>query len=117
MYAIYLEELKTAGKKGIIPSHVKKKHFNHPGIEFPLIQLLEKVEDLRQPSIFFRYSLTSILFMTLIGLMCGATDWPKIAVIAEGFTSWLANYIDMSSGVPYERTFKDIMNSLNPRAL
>lgn len=106
-----------AGKKGIIPSHVKNKYFDHPGIEYPVIQLLEKVEDPRQPSVSFRYSLTSILFMTLIGLMCGATDWPKIIVIAQGLTPWLANYIDMTSGVPCERTFKNVMNALHPSAL
>lgn len=106
-----------AGKKGIIPSHVKKKHFDHPGIEYPVIQLLEQVEDPRQPSIFFRYSLTSILFMTLIGLLCGATDWPKIIVIAQGLSPWLAKYVDMTSGVPCERTFKDVMNALHPNAL
>jgi len=106
-----------AGKKGVIPSHVKKKHFDHPGIEYPVIQLLEKIEDPRQPSPFFRYSLTSILFTTLIGLMCGATDWPKVIVIAQGLTPWLANYIDMTAGVPCERTFKDVMNALDPSAL
>lgn len=75
-----------AGKKGIIPSHVKKKHFDHPGIEYPIIQLLEEVQDPRQRSLFFRHSLTSILFMTLVGLICGATDWPKVIVIAQGLT-------------------------------
>ena len=58
-----------AGKKSIIPSHVKKKHFDHPGIEYPVVQLLEKIEDPRQPSLFFRHSLTSILFMTLVSML------------------------------------------------
>lgn len=106
-----------AGKKGIIPSQVKKKHFDHPGIEYPIIQLLEKVEDPRQPSPYFRYSLTSILFMILVGLICGATDWPKVIVIAQWLTPWLANYIDMRAGVSCERTLKDIMNALEPNAL
>ena len=106
-----------AGNKGIIPFHVKKKHFDHLGIEYQVIQLLEKVEDPRRPSNFFRYSLTSMLFMTLVGLICGATDWPKIVVIAQGLSPWLANYVDMTSGVPCERTFKNIMNALSPNAL
>jgi predicted transposase YbfD/YdcC len=106
-----------AGKKGTIPSHVKKKHFLHPGIDHPLITLLEKVDDTRHPSYFFRYSLTSVLFMTLVGVMCGATDWPKVIVIAQGLSHWLADYVDMSAGVPCERTFKNLMNALHPSAL
>jgi predicted transposase YbfD/YdcC len=106
-----------AGKKGVFPLHVKKKHFDHPGIEYPLIQLLEKVEDPRGPSLFFRYSLTSILFMTLVGVICGATDWPKVVVIAQGLAPWLSNYVDMTPGVPCERTFKNLINALSPEAL
>lgn len=106
-----------AGKKGVIPSHVKKKHFEHPGIECPVIQLLEKVEDPRSPSLFFQYSLTSVLFMILIGLMCGATDWPKVVVVARGLSAWMSDYVDMRAGVPCERTFKDLINALTPTAL
>lgn len=106
-----------AGKKGVIPSHVKKQHFEHPGIECPVIQLLEKVEDPRSPSLFFRYSLTSVLFMIIIGIMCGATDWPKIIVVARGLSSWMSNYVDMTAGIPCERTFKDLINTLTPAAL
>lgn len=106
-----------AGKQGIIPSHVKRKHFEHPGIENPVIHLLETVEDPRKPSVFFRYSLTSILFMILVGIICGATDWPKIIVIAQGLSSWLSGYVDMRAGVPCERTFKNLINALCPNAL
>jgi hypothetical protein len=66
-----------AGKKGSIPSHITKKQFLHPGIEFPFIQSLENVSDPRKPSLFFRYSLTSILFMTIVAMMCGSKDWPQ----------------------------------------
>lgn len=106
-----------AGKKGTIPSHVKKKHFEHPGIDYPIISRLEEVEDPRHPSLFFKHSLTSILFMTLIGIMCGATDWPKVVIICEGLSPWLANYVDMSEGVPCERTFKNVINALKQNAL
>jgi hypothetical protein len=60
---------------------------------------------------------TSVLFMTLVGVLCGATDWPKIIVIAQGLSPWLANYVDMTAGVPCERTFKNLINALHPNAL
>ena len=55
--------------------------------------------------------------MVLIGMMCGATDWPKVVVVARGFSSWISNYVDMTAGVPCERTFKDLINALSPAAL
>jgi predicted transposase YbfD/YdcC len=106
-----------AGKRGQPPAHVTKKQFLHPGIEFPFIQVLEGIEDPRKPSIFFRYSLTSVLFMTAVALMCGATDWPKVVIMSEGMAQWLAQYVDMTSGVPCERTFKDLFNLLQPEAM
>jgi predicted transposase YbfD/YdcC len=103
-----------AGKKGIIPTHVKKKFFSHPNIQHPVIQILEEIEDSRKPSYFFQYSLTSVLFMTLIATICGAKDWAQIVIMSQGMTDWLSNYIDMTNGVPCERTFKNIFNSVKP---
>lgn len=106
-----------AAKKGQIPSHVKKKQFLHPGIEHPLIQALERVDDVRKPSQFFRYPLTSVLFMVLVTQICGAKDWPQTVVMCEGMRDWLAKYVDMSGGIPCERTFKDLFNLLKPGAM
>lgn len=106
-----------AAKKGVIPPHVKKKEFFHPNIEHPVIQILEDVEDSRKPSHFFLYSLTSVLFMAITATICGAKDWPQIVVMSEGMAEWLANYVDMQSGVPCERTFKNLFNSIRPEAM
>ena len=106
-----------AGKKGIIPTHVKKKEFSHPNIHNPIIQILEKIEDQRRPSQFFQYSLTSVLFMTIIATLCGAKDWPQVVIMSVGMTEWLSTYVDMKSGVPCERTFKNLFNSINPEAM
>ena len=106
-----------AGKKGRVPAHIKKKQFSHPGIDYQFITILESIEDPRQPSIFFSYSLTSVLFMTIVSMICGATDWPKVVVMSEGMKEWLAQYVDMTSGVPCERTFKDLFNLICPEAM
>lgn len=74
-------------------------------------------EDPRKPSLSFCHSLTSVLFMTLIAVLCGASDWEQIVVSCEGMTDWLSKYVDMPSGMPCERTFKNIFNSLKPEAL
>ncbi len=108
-----------AGKKGEVPLHVRKqqKQFYHPGIDLPIIVILENVEDARGPSLSFRYSLTSVLFMTLVATICGATDWAKIAVMSQGMIDWISQYVDMSGGVPCERTFKNIFNAIKPEFL
>lgn len=108
-----------AGKKGEVPSHMKKirKQVFHPNTDHPLIMIFEDIEDPREPSISLRYSLTSVLFMALISTLCGANDWGKVVVMSLGMKDWLAKYVDMSEGVPCERTFKNIFNVLKTEHL
>jgi predicted transposase YbfD/YdcC len=106
-----------AGKKGTIPNHVKQKEFIHPQESHSVISIFRRIEDPRKPSLSFCHSLTSVLFMTLIAVLCGASDWEQIVVSCEGMRNWLAKYVDMTSGIPCERTFKNIFNALKPEAL
>ncbi len=106
-----------AAKKGEIPAHVKTKEFSHPNAQHPIIYILEGIEDPRKPSQFFRYSLTSLLFMVIAAVICGAKDWPQIVVASQGMADWLSGYVDMSAGIPCERTFKNLFNSIKPEAM
>lgn len=119
MLAIISKEAKMAAKKGKIPEHVKQKQkkFCDPKADHPIIKIFNEIEDSRKPSLTFCYSLTSILFMTLMAVISGATDWAKVVVMSEGMIDWLAIYVDMSSGVPCERTFTNIFNVIKPEAL
>lgn len=112
-----IKEIIMAAKKGTIPSHVKQKTFIHPQESHSMISIFMRVEDPRKPSLSFCHSLTSVLFMTLIAVLCGASDWEQVIVSCEGMREWLAKYVDMTSGIPCERTFKNIFNSLKPEAL
>lgn len=106
-----------AAKKGKIPAHVKKKEFSHPNPQHPIIYILEDIEDPRKPSQFFRYSLTSVLFMVISAVICGAKDWPQIIVASHGMADWLSGYVDMSAGIPCERTLKNLFNAIRPEAM
>lgn len=106
-----------AAKKDEIPAHVKKKEFFHPNTQHPIIYILEDIEDPGKPSQFFRYSLTSVLFMVIAAVICGAKDWPQIVVASQGMADWLSGYVDMSEGIPCERTFKNLFNSIKPEAM
>ena len=119
MSVIISKEAKMAAKKGKIPEHVKQKQkkFHDPQADHPIIRIFNQIDDPRKPSLTFSYSLTSILFMTLVAVISGATDWAKVVVMSEGMIDWLALYVDMSSGIPCERTFTNIFNIIKPEFL
>lgn len=108
-----------AAPKGKIPEHVqqKQKKICNSGTNHPFLAILSEIEDPRKPSLFFKYPLTSILFMALIAVICGATDWAKVVVMSKGMANWLAQYVDMGAGIPCERTFTNIFNVIKPEAL
>ena len=108
-----------AAKKGKIPEHVKQrqKKFYDPKADHPIIRIFNEIDDPRKPSLTFSYPLTSILFMTLVAVISGATDWAKVVVMSEGMIDWLSLYVDMSSGIPCERTFTNIFNVIKPESL
>ncbi len=82
-----------AGKKGEIPEHVRYrlKEFNHPAMNHPIVCIFCSIEDLRAPSINFRYSIVSVLFMTLMAMICGASDWEQVVVMCKGMEEWRNN--------------------------
>lgn len=104
-------------KKRGAPSHVQKPAFVHPAKETPFISILEGVPDPRGPSPNFKYSLTTILFITTVTMLCGADDWEEIAALAEGMKDWLGEYVDVSGGVPSAFTLERVISLIEPKAL
>lgn len=103
--------------KGKVPPHIKPKKFQHPKEKDRLIQTLIEVEDPRKPSCNFRHSLVSILFISLIGVLCGAKDWEEIAQCAEGMIDWIGTYVDISNGIPSSKTLKRLMSLIPTESL
>ncbi len=95
--------------KGKIPSHIKVKSFNHPGTASRIVLTLCEIEDPRQPSCNFHYSLVTIIFISLVGVLCGAKDWEEIVQAANGIEDWLGKHVDVSSGIPSSKTLKRVM--------
>jgi predicted transposase YbfD/YdcC len=96
--------------KGKIPPHIKHKEFKHPKQEHQFVLILNQVDDPRKPSCNFRYSLVTILFVTFVGILCGAKDWEEIYQSAEGMVEWIGGYVDVSSGIPPSRTLQRVMS-------
>ncbi len=96
--------------KGKTPAHIKSKSFNHPEKSSRIILDLCEVKDPRQPSCSFHHSLVTIIFVALIGVLCGAKDWEEIVQAANGMIDWLDKYVDVSSGIPSSQMLKRVMN-------
>jgi len=104
-------------KKGIMPAHIQPKTFCHPQPELRLIRVLEKIQDPRKPSCNFQYSLTSIVFIVIVSSLCGADDWPVIADVAESMKPWLAQFVDLSSGIPSAHTLERVFSLISPEGM
>lgn len=102
--------------KGTAPAHVKPVEFNHSAETHPIILIFRDIPDPRRPSINFKYSLVSILFMTLVSVICGAKDWAQVVVISNALKEWLGQFVDMKSGVPCESTFINVFNAIQSEA-
>lgn len=104
-------------QKRSAPSHVQKPVFIHPKENSSLITILEKVPDPRGASPNFSYSLSSILFIVTISMLCGAEEWEEMALIAEQMKEWISQYVDISSGIPSSFTLERVISSIEPTAL
>ncbi len=96
--------------KGKVPAHIKPKSFNHPKTESRIILTLCEVEDPRQPSCNLCHSIVTIIFISLVGVLCGAKNWEEIVQAANGMIDWIGKYVDVSAGIPSSRTLKRVMS-------
>lgn len=103
--------------KGKVPAHIKPKSFDHPAKTSRIISVLCKVEDPRQPSCNFHHSIVTIIFISLMGVLCGAKDWEEIVQAANGMIDWLGKYIDVRSGIPSSQTLKRVMSLIPTNSL
>ena len=103
--------------KGKVPAHIKPKEFQHPGIGNHIVLILSEIEDPRKPSCNFRHSLVTIVFISLIGILCGAKDWEEIVQAAEGMIDWISKYVDTSSGIPSSAILKRVMSLIPTKSL
>jgi predicted transposase YbfD/YdcC len=110
-------EYSMSQKKGKVPAHIQLKQFEHPGIHSSWVFILNRVEDPRQPSCNTRHSVTTILFIVFITVLCGAKNWEEMYYLAEGedFAKWLSSYVDLSGGIPSRWTLERVV-SLIPTA-
>lgn len=111
------KECTMSQPKDKIPAHIKPKQFQHPAKTNRVILVLQDVEDPRKPSCNFHHSLVSIIFISLIGVLCGAKDWEEIIQSAHGIIDWLNQYVDLTAGIPSSKTLKRVMSMIPTKSL
>lgn len=104
-------------KKRGAPAHLQKPVFNHPKDQAPFIAILETIDDPRGLSPNFSYSLTSILFIVTVTILCGAEDWEDMASMGEQMQEWIGQYVDIASGIPSSFTLERVISLIEPSAL
>lgn len=104
-------------KKGQIPAHIQAKTFQHPQPNLQFVQVLKEIPDPRKPSCNFQYSLVSVVFIVIVGSLCGADDWIGIAELAESMKCWIGQFVDISSGIPSAHTLERIFSFISPEAM
>lgn len=57
--------------------------------------------------------LIDILGITLLGVLCGAEDWPDFEQFGQSRHQWLAGFLTLPNGIPSHDTFRRVLGSLD----
>jgi predicted transposase YbfD/YdcC len=63
------------------------------------------------------HSLEAILTITILATICGAHNWVEIAQWGHAHHPWLAEFLDLTYGIPSHDTFGRVFALLDPTAL
>ena len=78
-----------------------------------VLSLLSTIEDPRDQKKII-YPLSTLLFMSICAIFCGAESWDDIAMFSQSRRDWLSKHIDLSKGIPYYSTFRRVFSVISP---
>lgn len=64
-----------------------------------------------------KHNLSSIIFVTLCGVLSGCESWDDIRSYCKTKIEWLSKYVNLDNGVPSEWTFRRVFTLLDPNFL
>jgi len=83
--------------------------------QYKVVELLEEIEDPRITRC-QKHPLVSILFITLVGVLCGADDWVHIAEIGRALQDWIKQFVPLPNGIPSHNTFGRVFSLIKPES-
>lgn len=63
-----------------------------------------------------RHSLSSMLWMALVSVLCGADDWAQVVTFCENQKAWLSGLMRLPHGIPCISTFEHVFALIEPKA-
>ena len=63
------------------------------------------------------HPLETILTITILATICGAQNWVEVAHWGQAKAAWLAEFLDLTQGVPSHDTFGRVFAVLDPESL
>ncbi|HBY92532.1 MAG TPA: ISAs1 family transposase [Chloroflexi bacterium] len=61
-----------------------------------------------------RHKLIDIVVIAICGAICGADDWVSIEAFGNAKREWLAEFLELSNGIPSHDTFGRVFSRLDP---
>jgi len=83
------------------------------------MSVLDLIDDFPDPRMEgkVKHPLSSVIFVTLCGILSGCESWGDIKDYCETKLKWLEQYVDFKNGVPSEWTFRRVFTLLDPNFL
>ena len=78
-----------------------------------IMEKLEEFRDTRDPSK-VRHPLSTVLFLSICAVFCGAEGWEDIVLWGEMHQEWLSKYVDLSHGLPSYSTVRRVFMIVAP---
>ena len=82
-----------------------------------LIERLSELTDVRRQWGNLRHKLVDIVFIGLVSVICGGTDFEHMEDTGYGKLEWFKERLELPNGVPDSDTFRRVFERLNPREL
>lgn len=82
-----------------------------------LIEKIEKLSDPRRQWGNKRHKLVDLVFIGLVSVICGGTDFEHMEDTGYGKKEWLKQYLELPNGIPDSDTFRRVFERLDPQEL
>lgn len=82
-----------------------------------IIEKLEKVTDTRRQWGNLRHKLVDIIFIGLVSVICGGTDFEHMEDTGHGKYEWFKKYLELPNGIPDSDTFRRVFERIDPKEL
>ena len=82
-----------------------------------IIERLNELTDTRRQWGNLRHKLVDIVFIGLVSVMCGGTDFEHMEDTGYGKLEWFKERLELPNGIPDSDTFRRVFERLNPKEL